>query len=81
METDDHPPALHALVAWFSPVFRILGDPLVWPKVMPLDEAVDFAIAGAVVLVDPADERDLAMHENRQRAVQRMAARQWFDRT
>lgn len=80
METDETP-HLHALVAWFSPAFGILGDPLVWPKVMPLEEAVDFATAGAVVLVDPADEYDLAMYENRQRAVRDMAARRRFDRT
>lgn len=76
METDAKP-HLHALVAWFSPAFGLIGE----PKVMPLEDAINYARVGFVFLVDPADERDLAMYENRERAVQSMAARKRFDRT
>lgn len=74
----DSRPILHALVAWYSPAFGVLGDPTLWPKVMPLEDAVDYARAGAVVLVDPQDERDLAMHERLLRAVA-PRRRKWFE--
>ena len=77
METDDRP-RLHALVAWFSPTFGVLGDPLVWPNVMPLEDAVDYALAGAVVLVDPQDEQDLAMYERLVRAMGGRPRRTWL---
>lgn len=58
-------PVLHALVAYFSPAFGLCSD----PRVMPLEEAVDFQRAGFVVLVDPADERDLTHWEMVQRSL------------
>ena len=74
----DERPHLHALVAWFSPTFGVLGDPLIWPKIMPLEDAVDYARAGAVVLVDPADECDLAIYECWRRALHG-PKRRWYD--
>lgn len=62
MDAESRPP-VHCLVAWFSPVFGLVGE----PKVMPLEDAADYAQAGWAVLVDPADERDLATFERAQR--------------
>lgn len=70
MEIDDRP-HLHCLVGFMSPAFGLIGE----PKVMPLEDAIDYARFGFTILVDPADERDLAMYENRQRAVVRSAKR------
>ncbi len=66
-------PHLHALVAFFSPVFGLCSE----PRVMPLEDAVDFQRAGFVVLIDPADERDLVHWEMVQRSLT-TRARQWL---
>lgn len=72
MEPDDRP-TLHALVAYFSPAFGLLSE----PRVMPLEEAVDYAKAGFAVLVDPADEWDLALYERLQRAI--APKKKWYE--
>lgn len=56
-------PILHALVGYFCPPFGLVSE----PRVMPLEDAVDFHDWGFWVLVDPADERDLATWERAQR--------------
>lgn len=73
METNDRP-CLHALVAYFSPGFGLLTE----PKVLPLDDAMDYRHYGFTILVDPMDERDLATWERYQRATQ--SSRKWWDR-
>ena len=78
MDVDERP-HLHGLVAWWSPAFGVLGNPMIWPKVMPLEDAVDYARAGAIVLVDPQDERDLAMHERLIRSIARQRATKWSE--
>lgn len=67
-------PHLHALVAYFSPAFGLCSQ----PRVMPLEDAVDFQKAGFVVLVDPGDEEDLVRWEQIQRS--RTPKRRWLDR-
>jgi len=66
-------PILHALVAYFSPAFGLCSD----PRIMPLEEALDFLRAGFVVLVDPGDEEDLVRWEQIQRS--RTSRRRWLD--
>ena len=82
----DRPP-IRCLVCWFSPVFGVIGgrdvsdaipDASVWPKVVSLEEAADLARAGFSVLVDPQDERDLAMYE---RFMRSCVSPKWFERT
>jgi len=57
-------PILHALVAYFSPVFGLVSD----PRIMPLEEAVDYQRVGYVVFVDPGDEEDLVRWEQVERS-------------
>ena len=64
-DMDQIRPKLHGLVCYFSPVFGCVTV----PQVMPLELAVDYQRAGFAVLVDPADERDLAMYERLERAI------------
>ena len=72
---DDDRPHLHCLVAYVSPVFGLVSE----PRVMPLEDAVDYAHAGFAVLVDPQDERDLAMYERLERAAPRKS-KVWYRR-
>lgn len=74
MEYEERP-KLRALVAYFCAPFGLLTV----PKLMPLEDAVDHAKYGAVVLVDPQDERDLAMWERLQRSLQ-PKRKPWFAR-
>lgn len=67
-------PHLHALVAKFCAPFGLLDE----PRVMPLEDAVDYQRFGWWVLVDPQDERDLAMYERLERATQ--PKKKWFAR-
>ena len=66
-------PHLHALVAFWCAPFGLMDD----PRVMPLEDAADYARFGWAVLVDPQDERDLAMWERLERAS--APKRRWFD--
>ncbi len=66
-------PTLHALVAFFSPVFGLVSE----PRMMPLEDAVDYQRAGFVVFVDPQDEEDLARWEQIERS--KSARRRWLD--
>ncbi len=68
-------PHLHALVAFFCAPFGLMSE----PKVMPLEDAVDYARFGFVVLVDPQDERDLAMWEILERSSKPRT--KWFERS
>jgi hypothetical protein len=74
MTAEPGPPVLHALVAYFSPTFGLCSD----PRIMPLEDAIDFQRMGFVVLVDPADERDLTHWEMIQRSVTQKR-KSWFD--
>lgn len=58
----DRPP-IRCLVAYFSPTFGLLTI----PRVISLAEAADRAAMGYAVLVDPADECDLATYERQHR--------------
>ena len=77
-------PVIRCLVCWFSPVFGVIDvsdaipDERAWPKVVSLEEAADLARAGFSVLVDPQDERDLAMYE---RFMRSCASPKWFERS
>lgn len=85
---DSERPVVRALVCCFSPAFGVVGkrgldpdgvpDPRGWPRVVTLEEAVNYALAGFAVLVDPADERDLAMYERLERAT--TPRKTWFER-
>lgn len=68
-------PHLHALVAFYSPPFGFLSE----PRVMPLEDAADYARFGFIVLVDPADERELAMWEILDRSLKPPSTRKWFE--
>ena len=70
-------PHLHALVAFVDPDFGIIRTD---PKMMPLEDAVDFARYGFVILLDPQDEQDLAMWERLQRALAQPKRRAWYAR-
>lgn len=69
MDPDDRP-TIRALVGWWSPAFGILGDPLLWPRVMSLEDAADYARAGATVMLDPFDLEDFATWERMQRMLE-----------
>lgn len=73
MDTHERP-VLHALVCYFCEPFGCVTE----PRVMPLEEALDYVRFGFAVLVDPEDERDLAMHERLLRAVQKPRPK-WFE--
>lgn len=49
------------------------------PFVVSLEIAAELAPKGYLVLVDPADERELAMWERLQRAMQQPPKRRWFE--
>lgn len=87
----DERPKIRALVACFSPVFGVVGhgpvaltdsvpEAHVWPKLIPLEEAVDYMQGGFAVLIDPQDERDLAMHERLERAMAEKPKYHWYER-
>lgn len=59
MELDPERPILHALVGFYCPPFGLIRRPLL----VPLEDAVDYKRFGYIVLVDPADERELAGYE------------------
>lgn len=69
-------PHLHALVAFYVEPFGFITE----PTMMPLEDAADYARFGWTVLVDPADERDLAMWERLERACQTKPVRRWYER-
>jgi len=63
-------PKVTALVAYFCPPFGCVTE----PRVMPLEDAADFAQFGFAVLVDPQDEADLVRYEQ----LQRVTRRRWL---
>ena len=65
-------PILHCLVAYVSPVFGLVSV----PRMMPLEDAIDFQQQGFSVLVDPADERELTHWEMVQRSL--TPKKRWF---
>jgi hypothetical protein len=56
-------PRLTALVGFFAPPHGVITK----MRILPLEEAVGFVRFGFTILVDPADERDLATWEREQR--------------
>jgi hypothetical protein len=68
-------PVLHALVGFFSPVFGLCNT----PRMMPLEDAVEYQRLGFVVFVDPQDESDLARWEQIQRAYVQQPRRSWLN--
>lgn len=68
-------PTIRALVS-----FPLSAQPERWsePAWVSLELAAELQTRGYVVLVDPADERELAMWERLQRAV--APPRKWFER-
>ena len=66
-------PVPHALVGYFFAPFGLCSE----PRIMPLDEAVEYARVGYVVFVDPSDEQDLARWEQMQRSLT-TRARSWL---
>ena len=68
-------PRISCLVAFYCAPFGLLTE----PKVMPLEDAADYARYGFVVLVDPQDQQDLAMWEILERTTT-APRRKWFDR-
>lgn len=67
---DDPRPVITALIGYHVEPFGVIGS----PKIVPLDEAAQYHALGFAVLVDPADEAELATWERRHRPV----ARTWF---
>lgn len=66
-------PRLSAIVAFFSPVFGLVSE----PRIMPLEDAIDYQRVGFTVLVDPGDEADLVRWEQLQRGLT-TRARGWL---
>ena len=50
------------------------------PALVCLDVAAELQTRGYMVLVDPSDERDLAMYERLERAVNQQRSKRWFER-
>lgn len=67
-------PTLRALVA-----IEVRPDVFTEPAFVSLELAAELAAKGYQVLVDPADERDLAYWEMIQRSVRSPKRRSWFD--
>jgi hypothetical protein len=61
------------LVGYFSPVFGLCNT----PRMMPLEEAVEYQRLGFVVFVDPQDEAELVRWEQIQRSLT-TRARGWL---
>lgn len=76
MESEGRP-EIHALVGFYCEPYGLITK----PRWMSLEEAVDFSRFGFVVLVDPQDERDLAMYERLERATAPQPKTKWFDRS
>ena len=75
---DPDRPVIRALVGYFSPAFGLLTV----PRIVTLEEAADYArVKDWIVLVDPRDERDLAMHERLERAIAKQAKPKWLERS
>jgi hypothetical protein len=71
----DDRPVLHCLVAFVSPAFGLCSE----PRVMPLEDAADYARFGFSVIVDPQDQSDLQRWEQIQRSlVQQSRRRTWL---
>lgn len=66
-------PAIRCFVS-----FPLREDLWTDPAIVNLELAAELNARGYMVLVDPADERDLAMWERLQRAVQ-PPKRKWFE--
>lgn len=68
-------PSIRALVS-----FPLREEPEWWtdPGVVTLELAAELVTRGYIVLVDPADERDLAMWEILNRRAPKKAGRKWF---
>lgn len=66
-------PIIHCLVAYFVAPFGCVME----PRMMPLEDAAEYARFGFAVLVDPEDERDLATWERYQRIME--PKRKWFE--
>lgn len=69
-------PAIRALVC-----YPIGAEPERWSGAafVSLALAAELSEKGFVVLIDPQDERDLAMHERLERALSREPPRKWYE--
>ena len=69
-------PVLHALIS-----FPIRPEPETWTAgaVVSLEVAAEMKGKGYIVLVDPQDERDLAMYERLLRAVEQHGKKKWYE--
>ena len=77
MDADERP-AIRALVSY--PIQP--WEPERWTDaaVVSLEIAAELQTKGYMVLVDPQDERDLAMYERLIRSVERQRNKKWFER-
>lgn len=67
-------PVFHVFVGYLCPPYGLIGQ----TKVMPLDEAVEYAALGFTVIRDPFAASDLARWEQLQR-VYAKPRRSWLD--
>lgn len=72
----DQQPVVRALIGYLSPPWGLMTV----PRMVTLEEAVDFARVGFAVLVDPQDLEDLTRWEQKQRALVTKPTRKWFER-
>lgn len=63
MDVDDGRPALTALVGFYCHPFGLIRP----PRIVSLEDAVDFQRFGFTVMVDPSSEADLATWERHHR--------------
>lgn len=76
MDADERP-VLRALVSY--PINPLEPERWTDAAFVSLELAVELQTKGYIVLVDPQDERDLAMYERLVRAVEQQRKRKWFE--
>jgi hypothetical protein len=75
MDADERP-RIRALVC-----YPLRSDPSMWTDsaVVSLEVAAELKAKGYLVLVDPQDERDLAMYERLVRSVESQRKKRWYE--
>lgn len=66
-------PVLNCLVGFISPVFGLVNQ----PRLMTLEDSLEYARLGFSVIVDPFDASDLARWEQIERS--KTTRRRWLD--